>query len=164
MSTFHWESFRLTTNKSDSLANDLRFLGLSVLTSYLFSHPPQFLKTACFGSPSLFILGRLFMKKLTFWRNNDSFDSVGVSSLCYLENFQISTGLCKGTRNNNQPIPMLFEIREALWCLRGLFQSIPQFNYPEPRAVSLSKAEMKNWIFLNTNNKDWYLQKCLKNW
>lgn len=160
MSTFHWESFRLTTNKSDSLANDLRFLVLSVLTIYLSSYS-QFLKTACFGSFSLFILGRLFMKKLTFWRNNDSLDSVGVSFLCYFENFQISTGLWKGTRNKNQPIPTFFEIREALWCLCGLFQSVPQFNYPEPRAVSLSKAEMKNWIFLNTNNKGWYLQK---NW
>lgn len=164
MSTFHWESFRLTTNKSDSLANWLEIPWAKCSDKPFVQPPSQLLKTACFGSPSLFILGRLFMKKLTFWRNNDSFDSVGVSSLCYLENFQISTGLCKGTRNNNQPIPMLFEIREALWCLRGLFQSVPQFNYPEPRAVSLSKAEMKNWIFLNANNKDWYLQKCLKNW
>lgn len=61
-------------------------------------------------------------------------------------------------------MPPLFEVREALWCLCGLFQSVPPFNYPEQWAVSLSKVEVKTRVFLNTNNKDWYLQNCLKNW
>lgn len=52
--------------------------------------------------------------------------------------------LCLGTRDKNPPIPRLSEVREALWCFCGFFffQSVPQFNYPEQRAASLSEIDV----------------------
>lgn len=62
--------------------------------------------------------------------------------------------LCKGTRDKNPPIPRLFEVREALWCFCGFFQSVPQFSCPDQWAEPLSEIDVKPWVFLNTNNKD----------